>query len=348
MNVERTESAVPPVPVPQFTAGTETGAAGAQDPMACHIGHITPHRDKKYVTVEVWHNHVRVKRMSSVVDPRPKHRGKVNGLSSRAGRRLRWSIENTPELMAPGALFICLTYPSEWPHDGRLVKRHLDTFGKRCRRVGAAFAWALEYQTRGAPHFHLIGRFPDTWNIKQARQWVAEGWYEIVGSGDEKHLRAGTSVEEVNASALAGWYLSRYVGKKDQKTVPPGVTFPGRMWGMVGCKPPKPKIIRFEEGNRDGIDIIRGIRRSASSDFAFRQRNRYMSRAERIFEARWVGDSDPKLRKMILDFKNVVGTTEVRPENRKSWSPRDAGREKGFSVRNAARVARLLVDVRRS
>jgi hypothetical protein len=40
----------------------------------------------------------------------------------------------------------------------------------------------------------------------------------------------------------------------------------------------------------------------------------------------------------------VKVTAEVKPENRKSWSPRDPGREKGFSVRNAAKFAKLYIE----
>jgi hypothetical protein len=190
------------------------------------------------MSIEIFSKHVRIKRPCHVVPARPTLRGKVNGLSPRAGRRLRWAIENTPELTAPGALFICLTYPSVWPKNGRQVKRDLNTFGKRCRRAGAIFAWALEYQTRGAPHFHLLARFPISGELVQVREWVASNWFEVVGSGDEKHLRAGTSVELVKNAECAGWYISNYLGKEYQKTVPEGVTLPGRMWGMIGCPNP--------------------------------------------------------------------------------------------------------------
>ena len=273
----------------------------------------------------------------------PTLRGKVNGLSPRAGRRLRWAIENTPDLTAAGALFICLTYPSVWPKDGRQVKRDLDAFGKRCRRIGAVFTWAFEYQTRGAPHFHLLARFPDGWDVVKVREWVASNWFEVVGSGDDKHLCAGTSAELVNNAESAGWYISNYLGKEYQKAVPEGVTLPGRMWGMIGIKTPKPETLRFTEDNRKGIELVKNIRRWATSDHAFRQRSRICTPSERKSDAAHLRFTRPDLAEALLDFRNVKVTAEVSPENRKSWSPRDPGREKGFSVRNAAIVARQCI-----
>jgi len=152
---------------------------------------------------------------------------------------------------------------------------------------------------------------------------------------DDKHLRAGTSAEWVNNSESAGWYISHYLGKEYQKTVPEGVTLPGRMWGMIGIKTPKPQVLRFTEDSRGCIELVKLTRRWAASDFAFRQRTRFCTVKERMSDAEQFRFSNPDLADALLDFRNVKVTTEVRPDNRKSWSPRDPGREKGFPVRNA-------------
>jgi len=258
---------------------------------------------------------------------------------------LRWAIENTPELITWGALFICLTYPADWPKDGRTVKRHLDTFGKRCRRISAFFAWALEYQSRGAPHFHLLARFPDGWDVGKVRGWVALNWFEVVGSGDEKHLHAGTSAECVNNAECAGWYISHYLGKEYQKTVPEGVTLPGRMWGMVGIKTPKPEALHFPEDSRAGIELVRNIRRWASSDYAFRQRGHVATVAERKRLAMLCRHSQPDMANLLMNFKLVTLSFEADITERKAWSPHDPGREKGFSVRNASKIARQFLEM---
>ena len=303
----------------------------------------------KTVTIEVWANGVKIKRPSLLPTPPPgTSRGAVNGLSNRSSRRLRWAIENTPTLLAKTTLFVCLTYPSEWPRDGREVKRHLDTFGKRLMRIGmgSCFAWVLEYQTRGAPHFHLLARFPDAWELTAVRRWVRQNWFEVVGSGDPKHFHAGTSVEYVNIPDMAGRYLSNYLGKAYQKKPPQDVRLPGRMWGMIGCKPPPPEVHLFPVESKESVMSIRSIRRWAASDHAARQRTRHISIAERKREAQYLREFDPQLSRLFFDFRNVKLCVEVKPEDRKAWSPRDPGRGRGFSVRNGARVARLVLPAR--
>mgnify|MGYP001162889693 FL=1 len=327
-------------------SGGRCGGADAARPMACHIGHISPQVNQDgCMRVEIWDKDVRIKRPCHVVNARPSVRGKVKGMSCRSRLRLRWAVDNTPELRSPKTFFVCLTYPAEWPKDGRIVKRHLDNFGKRCVRVNGFFAWVLEYQTRGAPHFHLLARFPDDWDIAKVREWVAVSWFEIVGSGDGKHLRAGTSVELVKNSDGAGWYLSRYLGKEYQKQPPEDVLLPGRMWGMKGIKPPEPKVMAYKAGSKDGIKLARLIRRWAASDFAFRQRQHVWTKAERMREAKMVKSVCPGFYNALVSFGETQIISEVKPEKRKSWSPRDSGREKGFSVRNAAKVARLFCSV---
>lgn len=76
--------------------------------------------------------------------------------------------------------------------------------------------------------------------------------------------------------------------------------------------------------------------------FTFRQRKRFVSPEERKSDAEGFRETCPKLAKLILDFSGTV-TAEIKPEDRKSWSPRNPGREKGFSVRNASNIAKLLL-----
>jgi hypothetical protein len=329
--------------------------------MVYHIGHISPLEDASgtvnqidgrkvrftpdgEMELEIWANHVKVKRKSSVVQATAK-RGVVLGSSNKSSRRFRWAIENTPQLLSDGVLFVCLTYPFVYPKDGREVKRHLDTFGKRCVRIGAFFAWVLEYQSRGAPHFHLLARFPESWDIEQTRDWIARNWFEVVASGDEKHLQAGTSVEVARNRNGVGFYLSGYLGKESQKTVPEDVTLPGRMWGMIGCRPPKPKTLIFKPSDKKGIWLARLLRRWASSDYAFRQRQRYLSNAEKRANASWIKDSDPKLAWLLQKKPWLVQCyVDVKPEDRISWKPKDVGRDKGFSVRNSTKVIGCLLD----
>jgi len=60
---------------------------------------------------------------------------------------------------------------------------------------------------------------------------VAERWYEIVGSGDKKHLSAGTGIEAIKSTERLYHYLYNYVAKSKQKVAPEGFEDVGRFWG---------------------------------------------------------------------------------------------------------------------
>ena len=117
------------------------------------------------------------------------------------------------------------------------------------------------------------------------------------------------------------------------------------MWGMIGCKPPKPQVLRFPEGSRDGINLVRLIRRWATSDHAFRQRERFPPMSERKEVAKYIRDKNPEFAKMLLDPRQRSIVALVPPEKRKRRSPHDPGRENGFSVRNAAKITRKLFEL---
>jgi hypothetical protein len=89
----------------------------------------------------------------------------------------------------------------------------------------------LEFQQRGAPHFH-----PFVWGLKddQFRDfllWISDVWNEIAGDRDQDHFLAGTRVEKMRSPAAAVRYVSGYASKADQTL--PGQKV-GRYWGIVG------------------------------------------------------------------------------------------------------------------
>jgi hypothetical protein len=159
-------------------------------------------------------------------------RGAIGQFSDASRSRLIQVLSKTPKAAyARGVVLITLTYPGEYPKDPHLWKSQLDRMGKRLRRKApcAAFLWKLEPQERGAPHFHVMGigvRYID-------REWVARSWYEIVGSGDPDHLKAGTRIEAPKGMDPAAKYASKYVSKPQESTKDYW-QWPGRWWGVIG------------------------------------------------------------------------------------------------------------------
>lgn len=115
-------------------------------------------------------------------------RGAIIGWSrrSRANMVLRLSeLDYRPlfEDMTSLPAMVTLTYPGDWESvapDGRMVKRHLEAFIKRFERAwGQEWSglWKLEFQERGAPHFHLF-MVPPVGYAGQYRQLMHEAELE--------------------------------------------------------------------------------------------------------------------------------------------------------------------------
>jgi len=143
-------------------------------------------------------------------------RGKIEGFSHAARRKMRYFTAKISRQSK--ALHVCLTYPEEYPKDPTLWKAHLGSFLKRLDREYGKHAviWRMEFQVRGAPHFHLLIFFSTFLPISKStlfevRDFVASAWFEVCGKISEEHLEAGTSVERVRS--LVG--LMKYMAKPE-------------------------------------------------------------------------------------------------------------------------------------
>lgn len=158
-------------------------------------------------------------------------RGEILGFSSASRRRLMTlmaSIDRTACRRRP--LFITLTYPRRFPTEARVYKAHLKAFLARFNRryPHTPIIWRLEYQERGAPHYHLMVFTP--WFIDW--RWVAGAWYDSTGRADYLTLVAGTETRAVRTWNGVMSYAAKYMSKS--RAVPEGQK-PGRLWG-VHCR----------------------------------------------------------------------------------------------------------------
>jgi hypothetical protein len=157
-------------------------------------------------------------------------RGIIHGFTRTSRRRLLdffASIDQTKLSSLP--LFVTLTYPAQWDDNPAAWKQHLDRLSKRLVRrfPDVAFVWKLEYQKREAPHFHLI-LFGVPYVAPGA---LAVDWYECVGSGDTRHLSAGTSIEACREWGQVTAYAAKYLAKIDGEWPDRPA---GRYWGVYG------------------------------------------------------------------------------------------------------------------
>lgn len=179
---------------------------------------------------------------------------------SRAGMVARLLTLDYSSMMSNANLppaMITLTYPNEWQTlvpDGATAKKHLRLFQKRFAyefKQPLVGCWKLEFQRRGAPHFHILCVPPLGVNF---RSWLSETWTEIVNPLDveerEKHLSAGTGLDYTEGlrsydPKRVAVYFSKHssasFGDKEYQNRPPELwtnsQSVGRFWGYWGLKP---------------------------------------------------------------------------------------------------------------
>lgn len=171
-------------------------------------------------------------------------RGFVTEFSNKSRQRIRRLFAKCDKReVVPGTILeATLTYPGKdylVPRDPREWKRHLCVFRKRfIRRWGSRWAvWKLEFQRRGAAHYHLVvyvekARPIDIWEF---RAWLSRAWWETVGSGDADHQAAGTEASYAERWGKLGAYMCKYLGKEVPAAVDPEtgeVINIGRFWGQ--------------------------------------------------------------------------------------------------------------------
>lgn len=188
-------------------------------------------------------------------------RGRVKGFTKSSRRRMLRKLSQVDRRAIP--VMVTLTYPGDYPSDPKKWKRHLDNFCKRLKRrfPAAGGFWKLEPQKRGAPHFHLL-----VWGVvyRVLLAWVSRAWYEVVGSGDIRHLYAGTRVEPIRNIRGLFAYASKYLGKEVAAMA--GWEAVGRYWGVFGGDNiPWGSLVEVSVSYPEAVHLIRLMRRAINA-----------------------------------------------------------------------------------
>lgn len=175
-------------------------------------------------------------------------RGRIGAFSRKSRKRL---LELTARLDLKAATlgkhitFITLTYGQAWPENPEEPKAHLRALLERLRRFApqSSGIWRLEFQERGAPHFHLI-LFDMPFLPKEQ---LKAAWGEIIGLSywDKSQAIAKppfTRIEAIKSGRRAVSYVSKYVAKADAPSDENAVAVSGfnnvpylhagRFWGI--------------------------------------------------------------------------------------------------------------------
>lgn len=174
--------------------------------------------------------------------------------------------------------FITLTYPADWlavVPTARSAKKHLHSLRKRFEREFERpfyAVWKMEFQRRGAPHFHLLAPVPSGMGFSE---WLSHAWADIVKHPDPdqraKHLVAGTGVDRAkgmnsDTAQRISYYFSKHSsankGVKEYQNTPPQEWVEagsvGRFWGYWGVVPITREVMM---SNADALFVARCLRR---------------------------------------------------------------------------------------
>jgi hypothetical protein len=188
---------------------------------------INPIEKKRKFKLEIYDHDAKIIREDKDTIKKPRKGGglkkSITKFSKKSSKNLKFHMNNSKVKFSN---MITLTYPSEYSNNGVEIKYHLNRFTKFLKLKKCEYTWIIEFQKRGAPHFHLL---TDTYIDKKE---VSQAWYDIVNSGDEKHLIAGTKCERLRLGRVgAKSYVRKYINKSDQKEVPEEYKNVGRFWG---------------------------------------------------------------------------------------------------------------------
>lgn len=133
-------------------------------------------------------------------------RGLVYGFSRASRTRM---IRKMSRLQPEKVSFVTLTYPARFPRPDE-AKNHLRALFERFRRrfKQSSGIWRMEYQDRGAPHFHVIFFNLPFVPFEELRRW----WTEIISDYVDEH-RPHVRIEQIRSKRGALHYVAKYAAK---------------------------------------------------------------------------------------------------------------------------------------
>jgi len=204
---------------------------------------------------------------------------KIHEFSDRSRQNLAWICS---QAQPPMVSMITLTYQI-CPRTGIVAKNNLKIFLNAVRRnlPGAKYIWFMEFQKRGAIHFHVLLSVPVD---KKIWKRLARTWSDlaIARGGSSRHIRWFNSAKrgkfwenERKPGGLARYGL-KYALKMEQKLCPLHFVDCGRFWGASRGLVKEECIISDYKGL-----LPDGIMQTVADDFAM-QRNPKIYSTERL------------------------------------------------------------------
>lgn len=295
------------------------------------VGHNGTRRVPWSVTLEASPEVValRSKRNGPPERGRTWRRGKVTAWSRASRQRLRVALAQIEwERTSDSWLLVTLTMPGAYEGTPLEWKYQLKRFRRAWEvRWGASPSgvWVMEWQRRGAVHWHLLLAAPQSAEENVAptdvRAWASTTWHRIVTRHKAKecvmkacvdHVRSGTHVTPATVNN-ASLYLAREMGKRSQKHLPEAHESEGagRWWGLWRVERARQPTILSD----DEFFVLRRVLRSLAHRRRYEFEPRYVFQGLSLFSrgARW---SLSAALGRYLESRRQSGATEKRAEIR--------------------------------
>ena len=244
----------------------------------------------------------------------------IDGYSREARNRFLKTLIAINYAVMGRPLFYTLTYPAEYSNNPEQWKRDLNTFIKRLERLYPELSgtWRLEPQRRGAPHFSGFLWGCDELSTMEGKKLFSKMWFEVVGSGDEKHLKAGTGIEKAEGD-LMKWifYMAKYQTKIEKGGVPQEFDYPvGRYWGMFNRKRISINKNEFEIDRNIFFKVRRIIKKQLEKKLT---KNKFREVVSSKANGLWISMSNDDVFKLLnLIVQNEE--SEAKDEDKRQWS----------------------------
>ena len=159
-------------------------------------------------------------------------RGNITKLSRKSLLRLAFLGRLSTGLFKS---MLTLTY-AKIERDGKGVKSDLAKVLKflRARFKRVEYLWFLEFQKRGAPHYHILL----SENVsRETLSELSRLWCRTQGLRGDEYLKAynvtnhKNSWQDLKKADGAGRYVAKYANKPEQKNIPEAYQNVGRFWG---------------------------------------------------------------------------------------------------------------------
>jgi hypothetical protein len=257
------------------------------------------------------------------------NRGKIRKFSKSSQKRLARIISNNAERFR---YFFTVTYRMNH-RDCKISKAHIDRFLTRFRKACGSivgYVWVLEFQKRGAVHFHIwfdefeVQRFSEWLNMIVRKQilnrfkgddknierfkFLTYLWLVVTGQlGDEKAVKAATDLKVIVSCKFIKGYAIKYAWKEEQKEYHGNVdldtgeiveSWTGRFWG--GSRSVKNEKLFYS----DDISDVRTFRRWIKS-----------TKGMKNFSGTWIlwnEDARNRVKKIGNDLKLVKAARNLQ------------------------------------